>query len=108
MRICPTLPLRGIREQASGANLCWRMIWAIIAPACRPRRRGGGVRGGGVWSICACTGRGRWAAARMAAVSAAFVRARGGWGADGEAGGSARRAGHQALSGRMATGAPQI
>ena len=36
------------------------------------------------------------------------IRARGGGGAGAEDGGSARRAGHQALSGRMATGAPQI
>ena len=55
------------------------MIWAIIALACRPRRMSGGLHGGGVRCIC---------------------------GAGAEAGGSARRAGHQALSGRMATGAP--
>jgi len=60
------------------------MIWDIISPACRLRRMSGCVHGGGVCCI----------------------RARGGRGAGAEAGGSARRAGHQALSGRMATGVP--
>ena len=63
-------------------------------------------------SSIALAGRGGGAEAstvlHMAAVSAAFVRARGRRGACAEAGGSARRAGHQALSGRMATGVPQI
>lgn len=77
-------PLRGVRAQGERGHPCWRMIWDIISPACRLRRMSGCVHGGGVCCI----------------------RARGGRGAGAEAGGSARRAGHQALSGRMATGVP--